>query len=723
MADGTTVANAFVQIMPSFNGAESAISSALVPATESAADEAGKSGGESILSSIVGELGGLGDKLGEIGNGAGSALVDGIQGIVSAAGPAAIGAAVIAAGVGVGTALEGIGEDFDGMSDSIVASTGASGDALSGMEDAAKQVATEVPVSFEDAGGVVATFSQRMGLAGDALTEVSSKASALGELTGQAVNLDALTGAFNEFSVSGEDASKEMDYLYGVSQQTGIGFNSLVSTVQSAGPAMQQLGFSFDDTADMAGQLDKAGLNASTVMGSMKKALSSVADSGGDVQGTFKNTISSIQGYVKAGDDAKAISAASDLFGTKNAPAFVAALKSGAINLDSLGQSALGAKGDIIGTMEATDDWPEKWQLIQNNVELALEPLGEGVMSGVTSAVEALGEGMDFLWQASEPVRDVISSLVSGALAQMAPTLAPVSSALQQLGAAVGPLVVAAFQALAQALQAVGSVLSVVWGVIQPVVAIFAGALSVAITVVAGAFQTLAPVLTVVGGAFSAAASIIQGAWSGVSGFFSGVVSAIQGVFTGMCTTISSTFQGLSGSVTGIANGIGSALSGAWNSMKTAATNAFNSLKQIISDKVNGALNVVKNVASGIKNAFNFSWSLPPLKLPHISVSGGEAPFGIGGKGSLPQFHIEWYAKGGFVDGATLIGAGEAGPEMILPRSGGLMDDFSDAVAQKGYVSGEMVVQWLQSYLGPTIAQYAPTATPREFGRMVRDYA
>ena len=112
-----------------------------------------------------------------------------------------------------------------------------------------------------------------------------------------------------------------------------------------------------------------------------------------------------------------------------------------------------------------------------------------------------------------------------------------------------------------------------------------------------------------------------------------------------MCTTISSTFQGLSGSVTGIANGIGSALSGAWNSMKTAATSAFNSLKQIISDKVNAALNVVRNVASGIKNAFNFSWSLPPLKLPHISVSGGEAPFGIGGKGSLPQFHIAWYAR------------------------------------------------------------------------------
>lgn len=63
------------------------------------------------------------------------------------------------------------------------------------------------------------------------------------------------------------------------------------------------------------------------------------------------------------------------------------------------------------------------------------------------------------------------------------------------------------------------------------------------------------------------------------------------------------------------------------------------------------------------------------MKLPHISVSGGVAPYGIGGKGSLPQFHIEWYKHGGILNGAqifgalgrNLLGGGEAGPEAVLP--------------------------------------------------------
>ena len=268
----------------------------------------------------------------------------------------------------------------------------------------------------------------------------------------------------------------------------------------------------------------------------------------------------------------------------------------------------------------------------------------------------------------------------------------------------------------------VGSVLSVIWSVVSPVAQVFAGVLAVAIQVVAAAFGALSPVLSAIGNVFSTVASGIQGAWGNVSGFFSNVCNAIKSAFQGLSQAASSIFQGISSTVGGIVNGLGQTLSGAWNSIKTVASNAFNALKSIIGDKMSGAANVVRNVVNTIKGAFNFHWSLPPLKLPHISVSGGEAPFGIGGKGSLPQFHIAWYAKGGIVDGATLIGAGESGPEMILPRSGGIMEDFADKVTERSYVSGELVVRWLESYLGPTISEYAPTATPREFGRMVRSY-
>ena len=66
---------------------------------------------------------------------------------------------------------------------------------------------------------------------------------------------------------------------------------------------------------------------------------------------------------------------------------------------------------------------------------------------------------------------------------------------------------------------------------------------------------------------------------------------------------------------------------------------------------------------------------MPPLKLPHISVKGGVAPFGIGGKGSLPKFSISWYKDGGIMMNPTIFGAsgtnllagGEAGPEAIAP--------------------------------------------------------
>ena len=101
----------------------------------------------------------------------------------------------------------------------------------------------------------------------------------------------------------------------------------------------------------------------------------------------------------------------------------------------------------------------------------------------------------------------------------------------------------------------------------------------------------------------------------------------------------------------------------------------MDNIKGSFSDKIEQARAKIQEGINNIKNAFNFEWSLPHLKLPHISVSGGVAPYGIGGKGSLPQFHIEWYKHGGILNGAqifgalgrNLLGGGEAGPEAVLP--------------------------------------------------------
>lgn len=86
--------------------------------------------------------------------------------------------------------------------------------------------------------------------------------------------------------------------------------------------------------------------------------------------------------------------------------------------------------------------------------------------------------------------------------------------------------------------------------------------------------------------------------------------------------------------------------------------------------KVKAAVDTVKNLINKIrslKTLLSGSIGKLQLKVPKISISGGKAPWGIGGLGTKPKFSVKWNAHGGIVNRAQLIGAGEAGSEAILP--------------------------------------------------------
>lgn len=104
----------------------------------------------------------------------------------------------------------------------------------------------------------------------------------------------------------------------------------------------------------------------------------------------------------------------------------------------------------------------------------------------------------------------------------------------------------------------------------------------------------------------------------------------------------------------------------------------FNSIKEKISSVMDGAKSAVSNGIEKIKNCFNFSWSLPSLKLPHFSISGS---FSLNPP-SVPSFGISWYAKGGLFNQPSLIGVGEAGAEAVLPLTNtAAMKDIADAIS------------------------------------------
>lgn len=156
----------------------------------------------------------------------------------------------------------------------------------------------------------------------------------------------------------------------------------------------------------------------------------------------------------------------------------------------------------------------------------------------------------------------------------------------------------------------------------------------------------------------------------GVKGIAAAAIEGVKGYYTTGFTFIDNL---TGGKLTDIKDKFHEKMSSA----KDTVSSTLDGIKSAFTSKLEAARAAVSGAIEKIKGIFNFSWKLPDLKLPHISVSGGKAPFGIAGKGSLPSFDIQWYKDGGILTGPTIFGAmgggllggGEAGAEAVLPLS------------------------------------------------------
>lgn len=194
----------------------------------------------------------------------------------------------------------------------------------------------------------------------------------------------------------------------------------------------------------------------------------------------------------------------------------------------------------------------------------------------------------------------------------------------------------------------------------------------------------------------------ISNIWNAIKSVISTVLNAISIVVSSVLNNIKSAFtsawNSIKSTVSNVINGVKSTISSGLNAAKSTVSNVLGAIKEKFSSIFEGAKNIVSNAINRIKSFFNFSWSLPHLKLPHISISGS---FNLTPP-SVPHFGIEWYKKamddGMIMNQPTIFGynaksnqflaGGEAGSETVVGTQN-LMDMIQEAVNNAGSGSGD----------------------------------
>ncbi len=527
---------------------------------------------------------------------------------------AAMGAAFVTAGVlavkalaDISKSLYDLGSQFDDAYDQIRIGTGATGEQLEALKDDFKDVYTTVPTSMENASKAIADYNTRLGVTGDVLSGISSQAIAVSDMLGEDLNstIESSSQAFQQWNINTNDMGKEMDYVFKVSQATGKSFSSIMSDMKNYGPQMQELGFSFQQSAAMVGQLEKAGVRTDEVLGALKKSVGVFAEEGITASEGFQKYYEAIK---NAGDAAEATALANEVFGKRAGSTVANAIRNGTLEIEAFTNALNESDESIMKAMWDTADAAEKSQLLGQQMQVLIEPLAGAIFDGVSDLMPTISNMMKQLAPVIQQVIEILVPMVNDIFKYVADFIEQFAPIMAELAQAIFPLLA---DILATLMPLFMEILS---EILPPLVTIL---------------KALMPILTVlcaiIGEALTQAIKLIMPIITNLLDILANVIEFIVNVFTLQWGD-------------------------AWKNVVNIFGDIFKGLAQLIKAPLNVVIGAINTVIAGI-NAMK-------IQIPDWVPGLGGKNFAI----NIPV--IPMLASGGFTDGLSI--AGEEETEAVI---------------------------------------------------------
>jgi len=197
-----------------------------------------------------------------------------------------------------------VGEQFAGASRDISVATGATGEALDDLNGSFETVlSTATAADFSDTSAQIGILNTFLGSTG---TELESLA--------------------NLFGIAANEGASELDGLFVATQLYGISLSSLLTQLETSGSLFSSFGLSLGESADLIGQFNRAGLQASQAGQALQQYIRSVSEDSGDLTTALADVQQEILG---ATTDTEAFTIATEAFGARGGVQFATAIRSG----------------------------------------------------------------------------------------------------------------------------------------------------------------------------------------------------------------------------------------------------------------------------------------------------------------------------------------------------------------------------------------------------------